>query len=100
MGTQVVNEHETNDVQDALPCFTVPTMPRLFDTSGTVDIAEELLQGQATSDHSDSPRPRSRRGVSMAQKQASNREHQRRFRERSKVIAHAVSRNLLNKSRP
>ena len=82
MGTQVTNERETNDVQDALCCFNMPTMPRLFDTSGAIVNAEEL---QHASEHSDSPRPRGR-GISIEQKQASNREHQRRFRERSKVI--------------
>lgn len=96
MGRQLTCDHESSDVQDALCCFNMPTMPRLFDTSGTV-ITDEAQQSH---DHTtvlveqDSPRRRGTRGVSMEQKQVSNREHQRRFRERSKVTDQIVARDL------
>lgn len=96
MGRQLTCDHESSDVQDALCYFNMPTMPRLFDTSGTVVPADEAQQSQ---DHAtiyveeDSPRRRGRRGLSMEQKQVSNREHQRRFRERSKVAYQTVARD-------
>lgn len=76
-------EQETNDVQDALCVFNMPKMPTLFNSSGIVADAEAVqhdITGKTSSRH------RARGGVSMEQKQVSNREHQRRFRERSKVI--------------
>ena len=76
-------EPEATDLQEALCVFNMPTMPSLFDdTDGTVAAVEEPQQ----SIDRDSPRQRVRRSVSLEQKQASNREHQRKFRERSKVI--------------
>lgn len=78
LGLPDLYEPEHNEVQDALCVFNMPTMPTLLDTSGPVADAEAFQKATA--------RHRARRSLSMEQKQVSNREHQRRFRERSKVI--------------
>ena len=83
LGLPDMCEPEHNEVQDALCVFNMPTMPTLFDTSGPV-VDAEAVQHDIT--EKASSRHRARRSLSMEQKQVSNREHQRRFRERSKVI--------------
>lgn len=84
-------EADNTDVQEALCVFNMPTMPTLFNNDEcTVAAAETFEQGHDIT-RQDSPRHRARRSASMEQKQASNREHQRRFRERSKVIDQPVS---------
>lgn len=66
-----------------------------IDTSGIVVTEDEVQQSH---DHAtveqDSPGRRGRRGLSMEQKQVSNREHQRRFRERAKVADQTIARDL------
>ncbi|KAL3158665.1 hypothetical protein ABBQ32_011407 [Trebouxia sp. C0010 RCD-2024] len=86
LGLPDLYEPEHNEVQDALCVFNMPTMPTLLDTSGPVADAEAFQKATA--------RHRARRSLSMEQKQVSNREHQRRFRERSKARSQAIEAQL------
>ena len=83
-------EPENTDVQEALCVFNMPTMPTLFDHDGGTVADADATEQHHDITRQDSPRQRVRRSASMEQKQASNREHQRRFRERSKVTKQGV----------
>ena len=80
-----LSECETDDFHRALHLFELTSAPSLLDDDAENGSMHEPPRG-STEDDSPSELQRGRRSVSLEQKQANNREHQRKFRARSKVL--------------
>ena len=89
------SELEVNEVHKALHLFEMPTAPTLLDDSAE-NVSFNGIRPQSSRDttENESLSQCARRNASLEQKQASNREHQRRFRMRSKVAIALSSRQL------
>ncbi len=85
---QSLSSSDDNDVQRALDLFDLPKAPSLLNCDAD-NVSLDSFRPRSSDDttETDNPSRRVRRDASLAQKQASNREHQRRFRMRSKVRA-------------
>ena len=83
---QSLSSSEDNDVQRALELFDLPKAPSLLNCDAD-DVSLDSFRPRSSDDttETDKPSRRVRRDASLEHKQASNREHQRRFRMRSKV---------------
>ena len=89
IGLAATTECETDDFHRALHLFELPSAPSLLDDATVHPIGTQMAQDTTEEDSPNSgPNSglhRGRRSVSLEQKQANNREHQRQFRARSKV---------------
>lgn len=82
-----LSEPEVNEVHTALHFLDIPAVLTSFEDTFDSVSPEALQWHSKTTTEEGSPLQLGRRTVSLEQKQASNREHQRRFRMRSKVTA-------------
>lgn len=92
---QSLSSSDDNDVQRALDLFDLPKAPSLLDCEADA-VSLDSFRPRSSDDttETDKPSRRVRRDASLEQKQASNREHQRRFRMRSKARSQATEAQL------
>ncbi|KAL0019409.1 hypothetical protein WJX77_010507 [Trebouxia sp. C0004] len=94
---QSLSSSDDNDVQRALDLFDLPKAPSLLNCDAD-NFSLDSFRPRSSNDttETDKPSRRVRRDASVEQKQASNREHQRRFRMRSKARSQAIEAQLAN----
>ncbi|DBA66746.1 hypothetical protein WJX79_006795 [Trebouxia sp. C0005] len=92
---QSLSSSDDNDVQRALDLFDLPKAPSLLNCDANY-VSLDSFRPRSSDDttETDKPSRRVRRDASLEQKQASNREHQRRFRMRSKARSQAIEAQL------